>query len=104
MTLKNKLLTYLGFCPSRESAQDFRVRYNTITLKQKEYRKAIIVGIASGVVGATIILYLNQGKYPWDPWRFIITNSIFFVIAHLISANLRMRREAKKEEAVQRRE
>ena len=81
MTLKNKLLTYLGFCPSRESAQGFSV-----------------------VVGATIILYLNQGKYPWDPWRVIITNSIFFAIAHLISANLRMRREAKKEEAVQRRE
>jgi len=34
MTFLNKLLTYLGFCPSKESAQGFRVRNNTITLEQ----------------------------------------------------------------------
>jgi len=34
MTLKDKLLTYLGFCPSKESAQRFRVSNKTITLKQ----------------------------------------------------------------------
>jgi len=34
MTFMKKLLTYLGFCPSKESAQRFRIRNNTITLKQ----------------------------------------------------------------------
>ncbi len=48
MTLKNKLLTYLGFCPSKESAQRFSVRNNTLTLKRKEYRDAIIGGIGGG--------------------------------------------------------
>jgi hypothetical protein len=48
MTLKNKLLTYLGFCPSKESAQRFRVRNNTTTLKQ-------------GVIGVGFILILLVG-------------------------------------------
>jgi len=43
MTFKDKLLTYLGFCPSKESAQRFRKRNNTITIKQ-------------GVVGVGFIL------------------------------------------------
>jgi len=45
MTFINKILTYLGFCPSKESAQRFRIRDNTISLKQ-------------GVVGAGFILIL----------------------------------------------
>ena len=45
MTFKDKLLTYLGFCPSKESAQRFRIGNNTITLKQ-------------GVVGIGFILIL----------------------------------------------
>jgi len=43
----NKLLTYLGFCPSKESAQRFRVR-NKITLEQS-------------VVGVGFILILLVG-------------------------------------------
>ncbi len=52
MTFMNKLLTYLGFCPSKESAQDFRVRNNTLTLKQG------VVG-----VGFSLILILLTGAY-----------------------------------------
>ena len=100
MTFVNKLLAYLGFCPSKEAAQDFRVRNNTITLKQKEYRKAIIRGIGAGL-GFTIGLYLIRGEVTW---AYIIPYSIVYAFAHLISVNLRMRREAKKEEMVQRRE
>jgi len=52
MTFLNKLLAYLGFCPSKESAQRFRVRNNTITLKQG------VVG-----VGFSLILILLVGAY-----------------------------------------
>jgi len=45
MTFIDKLLTYLGFCPSKESAQHFRIGNKTITLKQ-------------GVVGIGFILIL----------------------------------------------
>ena len=51
MTLKNKVLTYLGFCPSKESAQGFRVRNNTITLKQG------VVGVGFSLI---LILLLNN--------------------------------------------
>ena len=70
---------------------------------RKEYRDIIIGGIG-GILSGGTVLYLNQGKYSWDPWRFIITYSIFHAFAHLIGGILRERREAKKEEAVQRRE
>ncbi len=97
MTFINNLLTYLGFCPSKESAQHFRVRNNTISLKQKEYRDAIIGGIGGAILG-TIGLYIIQGKVAW---AFLFTYSIFFPFAHLY---FNKRREAKKEEDVQRRE
>ncbi len=97
MTFVNKFLTYLGFCPSKESAQDFGVRNNTLTLKQKEYRDAIISGISVGVL-VTIGLYIIQGKVAW---AFLFTSSIFSFFIHLY---LNKRREAKKEEDVQRRE
>ncbi len=104
MTFMNKILSYLGFCPSKESAQDFRVRNNTTTWIQKEYRDVIISGIVSGIsVGVlfTIFLYLTQGEVPWAS---LFLYPIFFAIGHLISANLRERREAKKGEDVQRSE
>ncbi len=97
MTFMNKILTYLGFCPSKESAQDFGVRNNTLTLKRKEYRDAIISGISVGVLG-TFVLYLIQGKVAW---AFLFTYSISSFIFHLY---LNKRREAKKGEDVQRRE
>jgi hypothetical protein len=50
MTFLNKILTYLGFCPSKESAQGFKVRNNTLTLKQG------VVG-----VGFSLILILLVG-------------------------------------------
>jgi hypothetical protein len=43
--LKNKVLTYLGFCPSKESAQDFKVPNNTITLA----RAVVETGERSGL-------------------------------------------------------
>ena len=52
MTFLNKVLTYLGFCPSKESAQGFRVGNNTLTLKQG------VVG-----VGFSLILILLVGAY-----------------------------------------
>ena len=97
MTFVNKVLTYLGFCPSKESAQGFRISNNTLTLKRKEYRNAIISGISVGVLG-TFVLYLIQGKVAWG---FLFTYPISSFILHLY---LNKRREAKKEEAVQRRE
>ena len=33
MTFINELLTYLGFCPSKESAQHFRIRNKTENVK-----------------------------------------------------------------------
>ena len=65
---------------------------------RKEYREAIIRGIVSGTtlgVLVTIVMYLIQGEVSWVS---LFLYPIFFVIGHLISANLRMRREAKKEE------
>jgi len=97
MTLKDKLLTYLGFCPSKESAQDFGVRNNTLTLKHKEYREVIIRGISVGLLG-TIVLSLLEGRIAWT---FLFIYPISRFLLHLY---LDKRREAKKEEDVQRRE
>ena len=95
MMLRNRVLSYLGFCPSKESAQDFRVRNNKITLKQKEYREAIIGGIGGGI-GGTVLLYIIQGKVAW---AYLFSFPIFTFILHLY---LHKRREAKKEEKYQR--
>ena len=100
MTLKNKLLTYLGFCPRKESAQDFRVRYNIITLKQKEYRNAIILGIGVAMV-STIYEFSIRGQFSWPN---VIFKSVVYPFAYLIGLRLHKRKETKKEETVQRRE
>ena len=97
MTFMNKLLTYLGFCPSKESAQRFKIRNNTLTLKQKEYRDAIIRAIVGGV-GGTIPISLIQGRVAWT---FLFTSTILSFILRLYSNK---RREAKKEKDVQRKE
>jgi hypothetical protein len=71
---------------------------------RKVYRDAIIRGIASGIcVGVlfTIFFYLTQGEVPWTS---LFLYPILFAIGHLIIANLRERREGKKEEEIQRRE
>jgi hypothetical protein len=93
MMLRNRVLSYLGFCPSKESAQDFRVRNNKITLKQKEYKEAIIGGIGGGI-GGTIVLYILRREVPW---AFLFTYPIFYAPANLY---FNKRREAKKEEDV----
>jgi len=95
MTLMNKILTYLGFCPSKESAQGFRVRNNKITLKQKEYRDALIRAISVGV-GGTIIISIIQRRVAW---AFLFTYTISSFFLHLY---LNKRLEAMKEEDVQR--
>jgi len=100
MTFINNLLTYLGFCPSKESAQHFRVRNNTITLKQKEYRNAIIGGIGVAMVD-TIIEFTIRGQFSWPN---VIFSSVVYPFGFLIGGRLYKRKEAKKEEAVQRRE
>ena len=100
MTFLNKLLTYLGFCPRKESAQRFRVRNNTITLKQKEYRNAIISGIGV-TIGNTIIKFTIRGQFSWTS---VIFSSIVYSFAFLIGLRLYKRKEAKKEGDVQRRE
>ncbi len=97
MMFMNKFLTYLGFCPSKESAQDFRVRNNTITWIQKEYNDVIIRGISVGVL-VTIGLYILRREVAW---AFLFTYPIFSFILHLY---LNKRREAKKGEDVQRSE
>ncbi len=96
MTFLNKVLTYLGFCPSKESAQGFRVRNNTLTLKQKKYRDAIIRGIGGGI-GSTILWYILRGEVAW---AYLITFPIGSFFAHLWFDK---RLEAMKEEDVQRR-
>ena len=97
MTFIGKLLTYLGFCPSKESAQRFRIGNNTITSIQKEYRDAIIGGIGGGI-GSTILWYILRGEFAW-PNLIIFPISYFF--AHLW---FNKRLKAMKEEDVQRRE
>ena len=64
---------------------------------RKKYRDIIIGGIG-GILSGGTMSYLNQGKYPFDPWRYIITYSIFFAIAHLIGGLLRKRREEKNDQ------
>jgi len=97
MTFMNKILTYLGFCPRKESAQHFRIGNKTITSKQKEYRDALISGVVVAI-GGTILISIIQRRVPW---AFLFTYPIFSFIFHLY---LNKRREAKKEEDVQRRE
>ncbi len=63
---------------------------------KKVYREAIIGGIGGGILG-TVLLYLIQGKVAW---AYLFTYPIFTFIFHLYLK----RREAKKEEEVQRRE
>jgi len=64
---------------------------------RKEYRNVIIGAIGCGI-GGTILLYLIQGKVNW---AYLFTYPMFYAIAHFY---FHKKREAKKEEAVQRRE
>ena len=97
MTFMNKILTYLRFCPSKESAQSFRVRNIRITLKQKEYRDAIIGGIGGGV-GSFILWYIVRREFAWTT---LIIFPIGYFYTHLW---FNKRLAAMKEEDVQRRE
>ncbi len=45
MTFKNKLLTYLGFCPTKVSAQHFNVRNPALTTKQSIFGVGFILFI-----------------------------------------------------------
>jgi hypothetical protein len=67
---------------------------------RKEYRNAIIVGIGVAIVNA-IIKFIMRGQISWTN---VIIPSVLYPFAYLIPLRLRKRKEAKKEEAVQRRE
>ncbi len=97
MTFINNLLTYLGFCPSKESAQGFRISNNTLTLKQKEYRDAIIGAIGGGV-GSFILWYILRKEVAW---AILIVYPIVAFKTHLW---FNKRLVAMKEDDVQRRE
>ena len=71
-------------------------RFHLLPWKWREYREAIIGGIGGGILG-TVLLYLIQGKVAWV---YLFTYPILTFIFHLYLK----RREAKKEEKVQRME
>jgi len=66
----------------------------------EEYRNAIIAGIGVAVVN-TILKFIIRGQISWT---FVIISSVVYPFAYLIGLRLYKRKEAKKEEAVQRRE
>ena len=70
---------------------------------RKELRDTIISGVG-GILVLGIIKYLTPRKYPFDPWAYLITYSIFGIMAYLIGGLRKRREEKKEEEAVQRRE
>jgi hypothetical protein len=75
MTFTNKLLIYLGFCPSKESAQRFRIRNDTLTTNAHRWKSRdlftplgvllIFVGLMpfyledSSIVGVTDTIILH---------------------------------------------
>ena len=67
---------------------------------KKEYRDAIISGIGVTIVN-TMIKIIIRGQFSWT---FVIFGSVVYSFAFLIGLRLYKRKEAKKEEAVQRRE
>ena len=62
MTFMKKLLTYLGFCPSKESAQRFRVRNNTITLKQSVIWKGSSVVLFAAVLLLSVMYSIRYNE------------------------------------------
>ena len=64
---------------------------------RKELRDSIIIGVVTAILG-TIFISLIQGKVAWT---FLFTYIIF---ATILKIYFTKRREAKKEEDVQRRE
>ena len=90
MTFLNKLLTYLGFCPSKESAQRFRMINNTLTLKKSVvgmgflFILILLVGannIYAGAVTVDTVLRLFS----------IIVGGIIFVIVMVGGLKVRAR-------------
>ena len=84
MTLKNKLLTYLGFCPTKVSAQRFRVRDPTLTTKQSIFGVGFIL---------FIILLVNPNNaysYPvtLDMILKIFSMTVFTIIVVLMTGGL----------------
>ena len=64
---------------------------------KKEYKEAIISGVVVAI-GGTILISIIQRRVAWT---FLFTVTIFYPILKLY---MNKRREAKKEETVQRRE
>lgn len=65
MTFIDKLLAYLGFCPSKESAQHFRIGNKTVTLKQ-------------GVAGIGFILILIVSAIIYTHVVIVDSSRLFF--------------------------
>ena len=81
MTFMNKLLTYLGFCPSKESAQRFRMRNNTIALEQS------VVGVGFILI---LILLVNAsnvlaGEMTVDTILRLFSISVFSLILVIVT-------------------
>ncbi len=84
MTIKNKLLTYLGFCPTKVSAQHFSVRDPTLTTKQSIFGVGFIL---------FIILLVNPNNaysYPvtLDMILKIFSMTVFTIIVVLMTGGL----------------
>jgi len=85
MTFMNKLLTYLGFCPSKESAQGFRVRNNTISLKQG------VVGLGFSLILILLVSNIYTGVMTVDAVLRLFSIIVFCVIMAILVGGLIVR-------------
>ena len=76
MTFMNKILTYLGFCPSKESAQGFKVR-NKITLEQS------VVGVGFILILLVGANYIYASAVTVDTSR-LFSNIVFGLILVIV--------------------
>ncbi len=84
MTIKNKLLTYLGFCPTKVSAQHFKVRNPALTTKQS------IIGVGLIVLSLLLVNPNNAFSYPvtLDMILIMFSTTVFTVIFVLMTGGL----------------
>ena len=84
MTLKNKLLTYLGFCPTKVSAQHFNVRNPALTTKQS------IFGVGLIVLSLLLVNPKNAFSYPvtLDMILKMFSMTVFTIIVVLLTGGM----------------
>jgi len=61
MTYTNKLLTYLGFCPTKESAQRFKIKNTTINERTQNWKPREILSI-TGV----LLIFVSMIPYYFE--------------------------------------